>query len=351
MKRVDLDCILRNLLRLNDQLGANLVFVYHFNPSLVKVERLEAQIVSQCDQMTILVVKLHLYLVEVLFDQDVGVLQVQLGRGHCSSCSRICEQVKTHGPCHHELDIVTCMQLLKLVHLGHVSHGHTESVREHDIDATFSSVVQHGLVDNLDVSFSFRDTRLERSIILDRANLSIECRPLEVRVWDLDRPILHNISALHVNVRQTELELASRQDVDRLGRQNDEGVNDSEALRHQLHMLVAWLLQLDLHSRKPGLHTPNEEVVGVVGVAGACVRRRELLDNIVALGDAPVEAEAVHCAEDVIIVIVAHHCHVVVAVHAELLRTRENVEFVDFAHFCVALQHGARVFNKAKNQD
>ena len=134
------------------------------------------------------------------------------------------------------------MKLLKLVHLGHVPHSHAESVWEDDIDATFSSVIQHRLVDNLYVSFSFSDARLESSIVLDRANLSVERRPLEVGVGDLDWAILHYVTARHVDVCQTELELASGQDVDRLCWQYDEGVHDCEALRHQLYMLVAWLL-------------------------------------------------------------------------------------------------------------
>ena len=81
----------------------------------------------------------------------------------------------------------------------------------------------------------------------------------------------------------------------------------------------------------------------MVGVTGASVGRREFLDNVIAFSDAPVKAEAVHCAEDVVIVIVTNHCHVVVAVHTELLRARENVEFVDFPYFRIALQHCARV--------
>ena len=40
---------------------------------------------------------------------------------------------------------------------------------------------------------------------------------------------------------------------------------------------------------------------------GASVRRRKLLDDIVALIDAPVKLEAIHGTEDVVIVIVAYH--------------------------------------------
>ena len=74
MQRIDLDRVTGDLLGLDDQLRANLVLVDNFNPSLIKVERLEPQIISQSDQMALLIEQLHLDLVKVLLNQDVRVL-------------------------------------------------------------------------------------------------------------------------------------------------------------------------------------------------------------------------------------------------------------------------------------
>ena len=72
-------------------------------------------------------------------------------------------------------------------------------------------------------------------------------------------------------------------------------------------------------------------------IFGASIRRGKLLDDVVALGNTPVKLEAIHGAEDVVIVVVPDDSQVLVAIHAELFLAREDVKSVDLAHLCVAL--------------
>ena len=144
---------------------------------------------------------------------------------------------------------------------------------------------------------------------------------------------------------QGEWELTRGQDVDGFGWEDDEWVNHSELLGHQFDRFVAWLLKSNRDSADSRLHTPNEEVVCMMKVLGACVWRRELLDDVVALRDAPIELEAIHRAKDVVIVIVSDNGQVLIAIHTELLRTSENVESVDLTNFRVAFENSARIYS------
>ena len=74
--------------------------------------------------------------------------------------------------------------------------------------------------------------------------------------------------------------------------------------------------------------------------------RLELLDDIVSRLDDPVEAEAIHRAEDVVIVVEADHSQLLIAIHTELLLSCEDVKSVDLAHLRGALKYRSTVYDK-----
>jgi len=90
------------------------------------------------------------------------------------------------------------------------------------------------------------------------------------------------------------LELTRGEDIDRLCWKDDEGVNHSELLDDHRNSLVARLFELDGDGGETRTKTANEEVVRLVRISRAGVGRAELLDDVLALGDGPVEVEAVH---------------------------------------------------------
>ena len=76
------------------------------------------------------------------------------------------------------------------------------------------------------------------------------------------------------------------------------------------------------------------------------ILRLELLDDIVSRPDGPIEAEAIHRAEDVVIVVEADHSQLLIAIHTELLLSCEDVKSVDLAHLRGALKYRSTVYNK-----
>ena len=73
--------------------------------------------------------------------------------------------------------------------------------------------------------------------------------------------------------------------------------------------------------------------------------RLELLDDISSRSDGPIEGEAIHRAEDVVIVVEPHHSQLLVAIHTELLLSCENVKSVDFSDLRGALEYRSTVYN------
>ena len=106
------------------------------------------------------------------------------------------------------------------------------------------------------------------------------------------------------------------------------------------------LLKSDLHFGDSGLHAADEKVVGVPQAARPRILRLELLDDIVSRPDGPIEAEAIHRAEDVVIVVEADHSQLLIAIHTELLLSCEDVKSVNLAHLRGALKYRSTVYNK-----
>ena len=109
------------------------------------------------------------------------------------------------------------MQLLQLLQSGHVSDLDLHSVGINHIDTTFSRVVEHMLVNDLDCSLSFSDLGPELAVICHSAYFSRSCGPLELGVWDINRAVLGAIS-LHIKVSERECKLTRREDIDWLSR-------------------------------------------------------------------------------------------------------------------------------------
>ena len=215
------------------------------------------------------------------------------------------------------------MQLFELVKFCDVPDTHFDAVGVDHIEETVCGVVLHLLVDDEDRCFALCELTAELSIVTYTTNFWHACRPLELRIGNVNWP---RLPLVLVNVSKRELKLTCRQNVDRLGREDDEWVDHCKALGHQLDALVSWFLKLDRNRGVTGLHRPQEEVVSVVKVARARVWRRELLDNVRTLRDRPIEAKAVHRAEDVLIVVVACYCDVLITVHAKLLLACEDLQ-------------------------
>ena len=75
------------------------------------------------------------------------------------------------------------------------------------------------------------------------------------------------------------------------------------------------------------------------------ILRLELLDDISSRLDGPIEAEAIHGAEDVVIVVEADHSQLLIAIHTELLLSCEYVQSVNLADLRGALKYRSTVYS------
>ena len=73
--------------------------------------------------------------------------------------------------------------------------------------------------------------------------------------------------------------------------------------------------------------------------------RLELLDDISSRLDGPIEAEAIHRAEDVVIVVEADHSQLLIAIHTELLLSCEDIKSINLAHLRGALEYRSTVYS------
>ena len=74
MHRVDFDLIITlDCLGLNQDLRPNLVLFDHFDELFIEIQGLEGQIVSQRNQVSVLVIETHLKLVVMLLNENHSV--------------------------------------------------------------------------------------------------------------------------------------------------------------------------------------------------------------------------------------------------------------------------------------